>query len=414
MAHPRSAAVRTCIRSAVAALGVLSVVGCAEIQAWNERVMYESSPQGQCELGDANACVALGFDVQDGRLKAPPTAVSWFEKGCALGSLSSCNSAGWHHHKGLSGPVDEAAAFRFFALSCPESTPDDGKDIDDGARYGCGNLGYMYEMGLGVERDYVLAVKSYAKSCAAKMTASCFSLGIGYERGRGIDKDEARARELYAFACDGGDDAACGNLGVMVMDGRGGAVDYPRAHALLEAACAKDNAWACTSWGYAFANGVGVAQDGCRARALHEKACGLKNTLGCANLGASLLGSSCGAPDVKRGRPLVEKACAETADACGALGDLLADEGDVAGALAAYERGCDDGDAHACLRWGVAARDGRGTPKDPALALQRFERSCSIGRPDGCKEALKSAKQLKSPNLSAIAARACAMGVGGC
>jgi hypothetical protein len=66
--------------------------GCADIQAMNDRLMAGSTPEGRCEQGDANSCDGLGWDTQEGRRPAPPTAAFWFEKACALGHRGACNS----------------------------------------------------------------------------------------------------------------------------------------------------------------------------------------------------------------------------------------------------------------------------------------------------------------------------------
>jgi len=405
---------RRCLFPGLTAIVVVCVgVGCADIQAINDRLMAGSTPEGRCEQGDADSCDGLGWDTQEGRRPAPPTAAFWFEKACALGHRSACNSAGWQFHKGLGVDVDHARAALLFRAACPVETPADGT-LDDAAKYACGNLGFLYEKGLGVTLDYPTSTTLYGLSCAGKMAASCFSLGIGYERGRGVVRDLVRARELYEFACTGGEHQGCANLGNLLLDGRGGPFDLPRAHQLLKAECDERNdGWACTSLGYAFANGVGVPVDVCRARALHEKSCAVDNPLGCGNLGASLVGTGCGAADVVRGRPLVEAACAQHRYACGSLGVLLEDS-DPAGAVAAWTKGCDADDSHACLMLGRAARRGNGMAKDEARALKVLSKSCEFGRPDGCKDAVSLATARKSDTLPALQARACALGVGAC
>ena len=125
------------------------------------------------------------------------------------------------------------------------------------------------------------------------------------------------------------------------------------------------------------------------------------------------MGTGCGAADVVRGRPLVEAACAQHTYACGTLGVLLEDS-DPAGAVAAWTKGCDADDSHACLMLGRAARRGTGMAKHEALALEVLTKSCEFGRPDGCKDAVGLAKTRKSETLPMLQARACALGLGGC
>jgi len=62
------------------------------------------------------------------------------------------------------------------------------------------NLGYKYEVGLGVEKDYKKSFYWYEKSANLGNSMSIHNLGIMYEYGKGIKKNEKYAKELYTLA----------------------------------------------------------------------------------------------------------------------------------------------------------------------------------------------------------------------
>jgi len=64
-------------------------------------------------------------------------------------------------------------------------------------------LGCLYRMGLGVNKDEAQAAKWYQKAAEAGNTKAQFYLGRLYEEGLGIAKDEARAMQWYLKAAQG-------------------------------------------------------------------------------------------------------------------------------------------------------------------------------------------------------------------
>ena len=198
-------------------------------------------------------------------------------------------------------------------------------------------------------------------------------------------------------------------------------MDLPRSIALLDRECeVRDEPWACTSLGYAYNLGLGVETDACKAKALHEKSCALENQLGCANLSDHLIHERCAVRDLKRAETLATKSCEAINRGCASLG-WIAETGanakaDKARALALYRKGCSAGDAYACERLGIFFAQGIVVEKDPQAAMEKYEESCRLGRPDACSLALKLASSSKAQpaDLAALKARACSFGVGPC
>jgi hypothetical protein len=87
-----------------------------------------------------------------------------------------------------------------------------GQACDGGEAHGCGNLGFLYETGNGVEKDGARAVALYKQACEGGDAHGCGNLGFMYEAGNGVGKDDARAAALYKQACDGGHASGCTSL----------------------------------------------------------------------------------------------------------------------------------------------------------------------------------------------------------
>jgi len=83
------------------------------------------------------------------------------------------------------------------------------KACDNGDAKGCFNLGYSYNTGKGVEKDYVKARNYYVISCDAGYARACTRLGLLYGEGKGVKKDMKRAIVLFKKGCHGGHKDGC-------------------------------------------------------------------------------------------------------------------------------------------------------------------------------------------------------------
>jgi TPR repeat protein len=88
--------------------------------------------------------------------------------------------------------------------------------------------------------------------------------------------------------------------------------------------------------------------------------------------------------------PSNQDECAQQCDkghagSCGALGfGYLERSHDYGKALAAFQKGCEGGDARACVNRGEMTLHGLGTNADPAAAAPLFESACNQGDAIGC------------------------------
>jgi hypothetical protein len=149
----------------------------------------------------------------------------------------------------------------------------------------CDNLGAIYSLGKGGEKDYAKANALFEKACNSGNMSACDNLGAIYSLGKGGEKDYAKAKELLGKACDGGNMNGCANLGVLYEKGQGVKQDVEKARELFTKACDGDSMNGCLNLGVIYHKGQGVKQDFEKARDLYTKACDSGFTGGCKYLG---------------------------------------------------------------------------------------------------------------------------------
>lgn len=106
---------------------------------------------------------------------------------------------------------------------------------------------------------------------------------------------------------------------------------------------------------------------------------------GCAEASRYLATGRYVAADPERAKRLGDRACRAEAGHCGAYGSFLRDRGDTRGAVAAWRRGCEEGeDGWACATLGEAYRLGEGTAFDAERAKEAYEKACRLGVERAC------------------------------
>ena len=82
-------------------------------------------------------------------------------------------------------------------------------------------LGFLYENGLGVNKDTNEAIKWYEKAAENGLSDAMFNLGFIYHDGEGVDVNYPLAMEWWKKAAERGESAAMYNVGVMYELGDG-------------------------------------------------------------------------------------------------------------------------------------------------------------------------------------------------
>lgn len=68
----------------------------------------------------------------------------------------------------------------------------------------CHNVGHIYDNGLGVQKNYLEAMKYYKKGCTLGYSHSCYNVGIMYREGQGVYKNEEQSRHYFELSCKKG------------------------------------------------------------------------------------------------------------------------------------------------------------------------------------------------------------------
>jgi len=97
------------------------------------------------------------------------------------------------------------------------------------------NLGFMYQIGHGVQHSVEEAVRWYRKAAEAGYARAQANLGLMYLNGYGIPRDEAQAVRWLRAAADAGDKRASTDLGLLYLAGRGVPQDDAEAFRRLNA-----------------------------------------------------------------------------------------------------------------------------------------------------------------------------------
>ena len=84
----------------------------------------------------------------------------------------------------------------------------------DGDKVAQTNVGEIYEKGLGIAPDYVLAATWYARAAAQGYARAQINLGHLYEKGLGVEKNPSKALELYRQASGLTDAIALNPVGI--------------------------------------------------------------------------------------------------------------------------------------------------------------------------------------------------------
>ena len=118
------------------------------------------------------------------------------------------------------------------------------------------NIGACFAEGLGVERNFELAVRWLSLSAAAGDAVGLRNYAALYFKGEGVDQNYARAAELYRAAAERGDAPAQDMLSWMLLEGEAVAPDIAGARRWALAAAEQGIAAAMTRLGMIYHNAL--------------------------------------------------------------------------------------------------------------------------------------------------------------
>jgi TPR repeat protein len=181
----------------------------------------------------------------------------------AFDSMSRFLSAAFHRVTGLLST--RAAAPKGVAV--PGESQQYKAKAEQGDAEAQFNLGFCYDDGRGVAKNYAKAVKWYRKAAEQNFAPAQFNLGYCYDNGQGVAKNYVEAVKWYRKAAEQNFAPAQSNLGYCYDNGRGVAKDYVEAVKWYRKAAEQGHTEAQLNLGYCYANGQGVAKDKAEAYA---------------------------------------------------------------------------------------------------------------------------------------------------
>lgn len=130
------------------------------------------------------------------------------------------------------------------------------------------NLGVLYDLGQGVERDTGLALRWFAQSAKTGHASGMSNYGRMLEQGRGIAANPEEAARWFDLAARQGQPEAQYNLGMLYELGRGVQKDDRAAAAWYSRAAAQQQTEALARLGHFYGEGRGVVKNASRAALL--------------------------------------------------------------------------------------------------------------------------------------------------
>ncbi len=328
-----------------------------------------------CTATDASACYRLGRLLQGLRAADPAqadvdnrAAAMMIVRGCALGSLESCDAQADDLAQGILAEPDPVAAEQLRRKTCTA-----------GWRASCRTLASAL---LGTDRtasEQQEALALLDRQCRAGDAAACSDAELHWRNAEG--PASARSETYRSLGCDAGDGSACSNMALTLLrrdppDREAALALFDRACPMMTRACEdaanlrQEPQWAadcergaqaaCITLGTLMAVRNGPLENRPRALELLGAACevGVPSDVGPACYEAAML--------------LFDK-WGET----GAAGSLRAD--------AYLTRGCEGGSRDACQTLADSLAEGTLLAQDVPRAAELYALQCDAGRTSACR-----------------------------
>ncbi len=304
-----------------------------------------------CADGGWEACEFLGDALDaDGENHAPDRALAAYDRGCELGSYSSCRKS---------------------ALSALYDTD------------------YTY--------DPDRALKTMADACARNVESACVFAGDLHQRGSHFERDRAKAAEYFRTGCEAGDREACTELVPYLFLGIGTDKDRARADAIITAQlerhvsiCRSEGGWHCAEAAHLLAHGASRT-DRAAAQEFLAARCAEGRVMACIERGEQLATGEIFDTDRNAAIAELSAACESGAtNACEMRAQFWSDGDDrttdLGKSTREWERLCQEGGANGrhCENAAFGYATGRGVEPDPARARVLFDKACNLETGSRC------------------------------
>lgn len=133
--------------------------------------------------------------------------------------------------------------------------------------YAIGNLGMLYQQGLGVEKDLNKAFECYQNAACRDFglqwaANQLNSMGINYQNGaNGFPQDDSLTCKCYKAAAEGKDPNGMSNYGYCLQCGKGAEVNLWGAFQWYQKSASYNNIYGLANVAYCYENGIGTTID---------------------------------------------------------------------------------------------------------------------------------------------------------
>ena len=174
----------------------------------------QSETKGRCDLKNPPFAVIIDWLITGEKLELSEDLQKAEE-----GRADPQYRMGWRYECGIDVPRDYAEAVKWYRRAA-----------EQGSVSALLTLADLYYEGSGVRQDYSEAEKWYRRSAEQGSAIGQHNLGLLYYQGRGVPQDYAEAVKWYRKAAEQGDNLAQTKLGIAYYEGRGVPQDYVQAH----------------------------------------------------------------------------------------------------------------------------------------------------------------------------------------
>ncbi len=226
------------VKSILASLGLalLVAVPVAEAQAQNNNSVKFSTIVKRAKAGNVQAQLALGKAYEEGKnvKRDLLAAANWYKRALRQGDVEATFRLARLVHNG-GGKLAKS----------PELAAQLYRRAAQQGHSGAQNwLGFSYQFGFGLTRDYARAVNWYRKAAEQGYPPAQNNLGMLYLSGKGVSRDLLKAAQLFRAAVKKRYSWAENNLGGLYEMGWGVRRNSKRAKDLYRSAAASGNAQA--------------------------------------------------------------------------------------------------------------------------------------------------------------------------
>lgn len=300
-------------------------------------------------------------------------AAALTEKGAKASDPLALNSMGWNYDQGTGVAKDKDKALAYFISAA-----------DLGLAVSMNSAGQIYRVD---KSDYVNAMRWYRKADENGNPKGTFYIGYLYDVGLGVEEDNAEAAKWYRKSADLGHAQANANLGNFYLSGIDVEKDGLKAKAYFEKAfnINPKSAYAARKLGDLYQKGIGVKASKELAIQWYETAGELGNLASYIEIGDIYSGEMNMARDLDgaRAEEYYQKALDLGSAEGGANIAYLYEKGigvveDDTKAAGYYETAANDGVEWAAQRLGRMYRFGEGVEKSGVKAAEYFNRAIEI------------------------------------